>query len=217
MNKSFVQYAEKINALSLRERLLVFVSFIVLVIFLWWTFYASNMISSIEVKGQQNASLQQDINTLSTTIAAIEKRLQQGVHKAKQQQLYELAEELDQLNQLLSEKSQELIEPNEMFELMQELLYAESKIKLTGLKRKKVMPVFADEPESDQESGIYRHVMSMNFQGKFNDILNYIMRLEDIDRELIWDKISLKTDEYPLIAVEIEISTLSQNRNWVGL
>ena len=101
--------------------------------------------------------------------------------------------------------------------LMQQLLFAESKLKLTELKRKKVSPTFNLEVSEAGQPQIYRHVMQIRFEGRFRNILAYLNRLEGLDWKLMWDRITLKTDEYPVVEADIEISTLSDSKHWVGL
>jgi len=144
MNKQLAEYAEKIHAMTLRERLLIIVSVVALLIFLWWNFYAGLLLSKKEVINGQNDTLKQDIQTLTITSDSISKRINQGVNKTKQKQLHLLTQELSTVNDILNQMTLELIEPNEMFELMQQLIFADSKLKLTGLKRKQVTPAFTD-------------------------------------------------------------------------
>ena len=39
MSQQFKQYADKINALSLRERAIITLSVLIAMVFLWWNFY----------------------------------------------------------------------------------------------------------------------------------------------------------------------------------
>jgi len=217
MNKQLAEYAEKIHAMTLRGRLLIIVSVVALLIFLWWNFYAGLLLSKKEVINGQNDTLKQDIQTLTITSDSISKRINQGVNKTKQKQLHLLTQELSTVNDILNQMTLELIEPNEMFELMQQLIFADSKLKLTGLKRKQVTPAFTVEQQEKDKPEIFRHVMQMKFEGSYQDILNYIVRLEETEWKLIWDSITLKTADYPVIKVDIEISTLSGHKHWVGL
>ena len=221
MKNKLQEVAEKINALSLRERLMVIVTFAVLVIFLWWNFFAVQVLAKTKQLQQQNKSLQAEIQTLDLTSASIQKRLNDGVFRAKEQKLKLLRQKLEKVSQLLNEKTQALIDPDEMFELMQQLISAESKLKLISLSRKSVEPVFTLErqvgQEPGQEPGIYQHVLQMTFEGKYQNILDYIQAMEGLEWKLIWDRITLESSEYPIINVNIEISTLSDNENWVGL
>lgn len=217
MNDQLKPYVEKFDALSIRERALIVVTVLVLVGYLWWYLFAQKSLSETRLVEQQNIALESEIQVMDITYQQISQRIQQGVHKPQEQQLVLLQAELDRLNSQLQQKTLELINPDDMFNLMQQLIFSESKLKLTGLKRKRVTPVFESNPGEDEQAEIYRHVMQMGFKGSYRDILNYIRKLEDLEWKLIWDHISLKLDEYPLIDVEIEISTLSDSQHWVGL
>jgi MSHA biogenesis protein MshJ len=217
MKKPIDQYVEKINALAVRERALAFSSVVVVIVFAWWHFHFESMIADKLLVDEQNVSLAQQIQTLQITTEAIEKRINEGVHKAKQTQLIALRQELDRIEVMLQQKTLELVEPEEMFRLMQELLFAESKLKLTELRRKQVTPAFKLDASEVGQPQIYRHVLNMRFEGSFRNILAYLNRLEELDWKLMWDRINLRTDEYPLIQADIEISTLSDSKHWVGL
>ncbi len=222
MNKHLLTYSAKINDLTFRERSLAMISIVVLLGFAWWNAYGQPIQAETKQLNKQNEALVQEILVLESTSQSIEKRIDGGILNAKQRQLENLQDELNRVKNLLDEKLLDLIEPDEMFQLMRELIFAESKLKLTGLKRKRVAPVFSENEKAGEEKGedqpeIYRHVMEMKFEGTYLNILSYLSRLEKIEWKLIWDRLSLRIEEYPVINVEIEISTLSDNKHWVGL
>ncbi|MBL7000328.1 MAG: hypothetical protein ISR73_10740 [Gammaproteobacteria bacterium] len=211
------QLAEKLDALSLRERLLVFSTILVLVGFLWWNQFAQPLQASKAELESQNLKLSTEIQTLELTAQAIQQRINGGVQREKQQRLTLLQRDLQTVSNLLERKTLELIDPEKMFELMQQLIFKDSKLKVISLKRKSVTPVFSQQETQQGQPEIYRHVLQMSFEGKYIDVLKYISGLEGLSWKLIWDRIALKTTEYPVIRVDIEISTLSGHKHWVGL
>ena len=217
MKQQLLNIEVLINALSLRERSLVFITVLALTGFAWWHFMTEPLTIEIDLLTQQNLQLETEVKVAQTTASAITTRIKQGVHKDKDARLKSLRVELGKVNDALKEKTLELIGPDQMFELMLELITADSKLKLTGLKRDQLKPVFMAKKEDGAQPEIYRHIMRIDFEGKYRDILSYISRLEGLEWKLIWDKISLKTDTYPVIQVSIEISTLSDSKHWVGL
>lgn len=217
MNKLIMQYAERFNGISTRERFLIMMTVLIAISFVWWYWFAGPLKSKTSALQQRNQGLSSELLVLQTSINGIQQRIKEGVHKREQQRLKVLDGELKRVNDLLKQKTLELIEPEEMFELMQTLVFAESNLKLTSLKRKLVKPAFtSDQLQADQPE-IYRHVMEVSFEGGYEDVLNYITGLEKIEWKLIWDKITLSSGEYPVIKVAIEISTLSDSQHWVGL
>jgi hypothetical protein len=217
MNKQLTIYTTKLHAMTLRERQLITISIVAVFIFLFWNFFAEPIRLKTDNLKDQNANLEREIKTLLMTSESISRGINQGVNNTKQQQLQLLNQDLVKVNTLLKQMTLELIEPDEMFELMQQLIFAESKLKLTGLKRKQVLPAFSVKDKSTDQPEIYRHVMQMSFEGSYENILNYIVNLEQTEWKLIWDSITLKTADYPMIKVDIKISTLSDGKHWVGL
>jgi MSHA biogenesis protein MshJ len=216
MNK-LRQWSEKLDALSLRERALIVSSILALAGFLWWNLYVQPLLESQSVLEAKNTALVSEVGILQQTIKNIQDRINGGVQQEKMYRLNALRQELQNVSEVLEQKTLELIEPEEMFELMQQLIFAESKLKVISIKRKSVTPVFSQQETEKGQPEIYRHVLQMSFEGKYVDVLKYIGRLEGLSWKLIWDRIALKTTEYPIIRADIEISTLSGHQHWVGL
>jgi len=218
MSEQLNRLVSKINALTLRERALVLATCSIVMIFFWWFFYAAPLQSKMQALQQQTVAINNDIHSLNDTAQAIQQRLAQGVHQKSRHKLQQLKTELEQVRQTLQQKTHSLIEPDDMFELMQQMIFAESKLKLTGIRRKQVQPLFSEGKEFDStQPEIYRHIMQISFDGRYLDVLKYIQKLEQLDWQLIWDSIELRSGDYPQIHVSIEISTLSDTRSWVGL
>lgn len=217
MNNQYKQYAAKFDALSIRERSLVLITLLVAICYLWWYLFAMQQFENHKGLMQQNAAIEKEIQILDNTSQQIALRIKEGVNKPELEQLGLLREELERVKLELQQKTLELIEPEDMFELMQEMIFKDSRLKLIGLKRKEMKPAFKPDPDNEQQAEIFRHVLLMNFEGSYLDILNYIKRLEALEWKLIWDRISIKQQAYPAISVEIEISTLSDSQHWVGL
>jgi hypothetical protein len=104
-----------------------------------------------------------------------------------------------------------------MFQLMSQLIYKDSRLKLLSLKRREVKPAITVTDENQEDAGIYRHVLEVKFSGKFKDIFKYMQSLEALDWKLIWDEIEIVSNEYPLITLKVVISTLSTRKEWVGV
>jgi MSHA biogenesis protein MshJ len=218
MSNQYKLYAAKFDQLSVRERGLVVVTVVVAVCYLWWYLFAMQELETSKNLAQKNSAVESEIQLLNSTGDQIALRIKEGVNKSKLQQLNLLQDELERVRVELQEKTLELIEPDDMFELMQQMIFKDSKLKLTGLKRKQVRPAFEPDPQDNEQAAeIYRHVMQINFEGSYLNILKYIKNLESLEWKLIWDRISLTLGEYPTVKVEIEISTLSDSQHWVGL
>lgn len=113
----------------------------------------------------------------------------------------------------------ELDDPEKMFQLMNQLIYQDSKLKLLSLNRREVKAALPplDPEQLDEEPGIYRQVLELRLAGKYLDILRYMQSTEALDWKLLWYEIKIVSDEYPRIVVKVVMSTLSTRKEWVGV
>ncbi len=209
--------AEKFNALSLRERMLLGLVLLVVISLGWWHFYAQPTMQRLALQQQENQRISSEVDRTLAAISGIRQRIATGVHNEKQQKLAQLRNKLDEVEEHLRLRTVELIDPKDMFEFMSQMVYKESKLTLLHLKRREVKPAIALVEGEQGDAGIYRHVLEVKFSGKFADILKYMQSLETLDWKLIWDEVEILSQEYPQITVELVISTLSTRKEWLGV
>lgn len=210
-------YAQKYNALSLRERALVGVVVLVGIGFSWWSIYTEPTLQKIQFLNDENQKISKEVSITLATIRDIRKRMAEGVNTQKNQRLAQLKQELKLVEDRLRLKTVELIDPEDMFQLMSRLIYRESNLKLLSLKRRKVKAAITVSAEQKGDVGIYRHELEVKFSGRFADILKYMQSMESLDWKLIWDEVEIVSGDYPVITVKLVISTLSTRKEWVGV
>lgn len=218
MNSKLKLYAQRFDAQSLRERGLIAISLIAVIVFLWWSNYATPRITKIEALQTENQRIAGDVENAHAIIRDIQQSIATGVQQEKEVQLVKLVKDLAALEDRLRVTTIELIDPEKMFQLMNQLIYKDSRLKLLSLKRREVKPAIpSDDEEEVDEPGIYRHVLEIEFAGKYLDILKYMQKLELLDWKLLWDEIEIASEEYPNVTVKVVISTLSTRKEWVGI
>lgn len=217
MNSYFTSNAVKFDALSLRERFLFGITVLVVISLAWWHFYAQPVRLETGILVEENNRIGAEVDVTRAAIKSIRGTIKAGVNRDKEIKLAQLEQSLVDVEERLRLKTIELIDPEKMFDLMTQLIYKESRLKLLGLKRREVKPAIELSEEQQEDAGIYRHVLEVKFSGKFADILKYTQALEALDWKLIWDEIEVVSNEYPLITVKVVISTLSTRKEWVGV
>lgn len=218
MNKLLRQYSQRFDAQSLRERVLVAVTLLALLVYGWWHFYAAPQGQLIHTRQAENQRIEEQIVATRSILQDVRQRLAAGVYQNKEQQLVSLREELSRVENRLREETIELIDPEKMLQLMTQLVYSESRLKLISLKRREVKPAIPPvEGEATGEAGIYRHVLEIGLAGKYVDVLKYMQNLEQLDWKLLWDEIEILGEEHPTITLKLVMSTLSTRKEWIGI
>jgi MSHA biogenesis protein MshJ len=84
----------------------------------------------------------------------------------------------------------------------------------------------ADAAATDAESqtaaesaggGPYVHTVELVIDGQYLDILDYLRALEALPWRFNWKVLELATRRYPLNRVTIQLTTLSMDKDWIGV
>jgi MSHA biogenesis protein MshJ len=236
MNPERAGLLQRYDALSLRERVLVALTLVVLQLFLWWMLFYEPVAPEVARLQQANERLETEVASLRSARDGIRKRLDEGVHRRQQERVQALERELALLKQELAEGTDDLVAPRQMFTLMRQMIDAAPGLRLLELRRSAVEPLFRtddaeaaesggkdagpggeEEETAEQRPGLYRHVMELRLEGRYGDILDWLQQLEALPWQLMWNRVELKSGDYPRIEVALTLSTVSASRAWVGL
>lgn len=217
MKQTWRRYAERFDALSTRERALIALTVLVAFGFAWWGLYAEPQMVRLAQQTADNQRLAAEVGRTRAAVADIRARIAGGVHRQKQSELALLQQELAAVEERLEVETVELIDPEKMFRLMQQLVSGQSRLKLIGLRRREVKPALPVADGDEAGPAIYRHVLEIEFAGRYLDILDYVQSLETLDWKLLWDEIDLESGKYPAVRLRLAISTLSTDKAWVGI
>ena len=217
LKKQFQEFANRIDAMSLRERALIFITLLVALYFL-----AVNVLfGPLNVEKDR---LQQQVNQKRQETQVLEMQVQAlvgtGEHPdaAKRKQLEALQETLKTMDAELARATSGLVTPREMARLVEQML-----LKNRGLQVMKVESIPAtpllNVIEKAVSSGpmVYKHGMNIEVKGGYLDILRYLKSLEALPWKVFWGKVTLKTEKYPDSRASVLIYTLSTREAWIGL
>ena len=135
-------------------------------------------------------------------------------------------DELKHLNQQLREietqmgaKIADLIPPREIVSVLEELLAEDQSLKLISLRSRPPARIGSDQDlnGADPKLGLYRHGLRIEIEGGFHATLNYLKRLENSEWNLLWDRFEFRVDQYPKATITIDLHTLSDREEWIGV
>ena len=134
------------------------------------------------------------------------------------QQLELLQAEMAKNKRQLEETVDTLISPQEMPELLKELLVRQRKLRLLSLENLPAELLQIDEQVADESLTpvLYRHRLRLEFSGDYLATLAYLKQLEELPRRLVWEDVEIETLEYPQAKVRLQVYTLSLTKGWIG-
>ena len=67
----------------------------------------------------------------------------------------------------------------------------------------------------ESERAIYQHSFEITLQGTFDDMYEYLARLEKLPWQMFWSRISVQTEQHPRLRMTLTVQTLSLAEAWL--
>ena len=203
----------KIDALSVRERLLVLFTALVLIAATWHTLLMQPLEQRAAATRAELAALEQRISAANQNLE--DQILQLAVGGDEQRsRIASLRRRIDEINAALGDHAAELIDPAEMAQVLEGVLKEQSRLTLVRIRNTTPDSLSADE-EPDAVT-FYRHGLEIEVEGSYAACLEYLSAIEALPWRLYWQVLELDVIEYPRNRIRIEVGTLSLDEEWIG-
>lgn len=229
MRRLWLKYAAKIDALSMRERAMVFAAALALTLYVVFAL-------AVEPSQRRQRILQSQIEQQKAEVATLQKRQQlQGSRKtdpdsANRARAEELKRQFDALDETLREMQRNLVPADRMNPLLREMLSRDAGLQLVALRTLPVVPLVvrsvparasgaaAKSPPTKPAAGaanVYKHGVEITLQGSYVNLHDYLARLEQSPWRMFWWRARLSVEEHPRLTLTITIYTLSLDKAWL--
>jgi MSHA biogenesis protein MshJ len=239
MKQRLQQLVQRIDALTLRERVIIFAMLAIL-------FIAVLNASLLDRQFARQKQLSNQINAEQAQINQARIEIQQAIHTksdpdaANRERLQALKQQSAQMQTVLLDMQKGLVSPDKMTVLLEDILRRDRKLRLLSLKTLPAtslseMPATASSQAQDKPAvasppaaknigdnqpvagAVYKHGVEIAIQGEYLDILEYMAALEAMPWQLFWGKAKLHVDEYPIATLTLTLFTMSLDKKWLNL
>ena len=216
---------ERINALGLRERVLIFTTAALVLITLLHSMLINPLLKHQQQASQQITETQGKINALYAQIQAHTLAGHIDPNASLRARLEKFKAEYTNLNQDLHSIQNGLITPQQMPLLLKDILRSNNSLRLTSMKTLPTQRLGTSEnsditktPNNTAlEAGAYKHGFEITLQGKYLDMLHYLAALEASPWRIFWGSADLNVDTYPKTILTLKLYTLSMDQAWLTL
>lgn len=209
------------QACNLRERLLIGVTLLVLVWGIWIASFGGML---GDKRLQQNAvltSLQQQMQAQNDQLALMQSHSRNGVVARLKGERDQLDAELQLMEQEVALLLGKFVPADEIPLLLEDVLSNYAGLSLTAIRSRPSQKVTLQMQQADQTASaaleIYRHPIQIEFSGRYADVAAYVNDLEQGDWQFAWRSLEYRVEEYPIGKVLLEVETLSQEKEWLGV
>lgn len=206
MKAALRQFEARINAMQLRERMLLLLAGITAIFFLVDTF-------GLQPAYRQHKQYRQDISVLETDLEILRQRsrlLYESSEDSPLLQRNRLQTELAELESSLQNTVGSLLSPDHASKVLKQVLAQEQGLKLREVEASS-RPLTGEEPLSDTATplaGIGRYDLQLQFEGNYLATLRYLRALDSLPWIFFWENVEFETTSYPLADITLNIYTL---------
>ncbi|KAB0318111.1 MULTISPECIES: type II secretion system protein GspM [Vibrio] len=215
MNEFWISLEERFGEMSAREKVLIALCGLVVVIMLLFTLVLEPKLNEIISNERQLSNLKQANQKIEIDTLRIQAQLKKDPNAEIDLAISNLLTESQHLSMQLAEIIEHLITPSQMAELLENVLEQQSGIHLLSLQTLPSEPITEDK-EASQYSGYYVHPVRMELTGDYFSIANYLNKLESLPASYYWRSFSYKVEEYPKAKLVLEVYTLGSREEFIG-
>lgn len=225
MNARMVALANKIDALSLRERAMVFVAAAAAILFVVYSLMLGPLFAKEKTMRTQIAQVRNNISGIDGEISAKLAGFSMDPDAPNRARLAAVRTEIETLGGKLRALEQGLVAPEKIAPLLETILAANGRLTLVSMKTLPATAVaeasYNPAPASTATGGaaalLYRHGVQVTVRGNYLDMINYMNALETMPIQLLWSSAALDVEAYPNSRLTLTLHTLSLDRKWMKL
>lgn len=207
-------YAKRLDAMSLRERVLVFLAAAALIVFVADSVLLEPLLQRQKVNSQRNQQQQDEVRAMQMKLQAFaQARVSEGA-MAKRQRLEKRTAELAALERQLGGRQSQLVTPESMTRTLSEMLKRNPDVELVSLRSLGTTPL-TQAPSGAASGALYRHGIELTVSGSYFRILNYLAELERNPAKIFWGDLDLQAGAYPRVTLKITLYMLSPEKTWL--
>ncbi len=217
MNALIRQYAERIDAANLRQRLLIFLAAAALLLFLGNALLLQPQRVKQKRLALETAQSQKNLAALQAQVSRLIGAEAGGPDAALRKRQAALRAELSQLNSRIAGEEGRFTAPERVRALLEEMLGRNKGLALVDLR---TLPVVAVTPHGAPgapaaPAGMFRHGIELTVRGSYGELYDYLRMLEGLPSQLYWSRAELTVTEHPLITLKLTVHTISFDRAWL--
>jgi MSHA biogenesis protein MshJ len=209
---------ERIDALSLRERALLFGAGAALISVAWQVLLMDPLTHRARDASQrlEDARSHLEATDRATTATARDPAVAAAARNLALEQRSALIEAQ------LAQAARDYVSPDRVAELLREMLASQQGLTLVSLRNLPVeslsgataAPAGTPAPE---DRGPFVHPVELVVEGEYLSVVAYLEALEHLPWRMHWQRLELKAGAYPVNRVRIVIGALSLSRDWMSI
>ena len=214
MKALIAHYAERIDAATLRQRLLVFVAAAAVLLFLANALLLQPQRLKQRRLAAETAQAQKSLADLQAQLGRMVSDDASDPNALLRKRQAALRAELSRLNARIAKEERRFTPPEHMRALLEDMLARNKRLTLVDLRTLPVVPI-APQAAAGAPAGVFRHGLELTVRGTYEELYDYLRLLEDLPSQLYWARAELTVADHPVLTLKLTVHTISFDRAWL--
>lgn len=227
MKEQIGKIASKVDALSLRERALVFAACAFLLVSLVNSVFLDPLLVKQRNIAAQVVQQQEKMKEVQAQLNALVQAKQADANSPQRERMRMLRQQIAAGDAYMKERRDKLVPPEKMAQLLEQVLNKNGRLQLVALD---TLPVsLLIEPSVDataaktagtaqangSEKQIYKHGVRITVRGSYSDLTQYLNALEKLPTQMFWGMAKMDVVKHPTAELTLTLYTLSLDKTWL--
>lgn len=228
MKQHLENIVDKVDAMSVRERVLIFAAAAYLLVTLSMTLFLDPLLEQQKKLSSQVVQQQSKMRDLQAQMDAAMLARKNNENSPLHQRLASVKQQLAEGADYLQFRSDHLVEPEKMASLLEQILNRNGRLKLVSLQTLPAAPLnekmVAKSDGAAAEGGaavpdrqVFRHGMQLTVRGSYLDLLQYLDEMEHLPSQMFWGKVQMSVAEHQEVELTLTLYTLSLDKTWLQI
>ena len=227
MKQLWQRYAARVDALSLRERLMVFSAAMAVLVAVLHTLLIDSELAKEKRASSAIAQKHAEMKALEQQLTKMVTSRSQDPDKERRDRLAQVRTQLGETERQIAAEERKFTAPEQMKVVIEELLARNRGVQLVSMKtlpttsiaeaRSPAAAQPAAKPAPASERLIYRHGVEVTVSGAYLELLGYLSELERLPTQLYWSSLEIDASRYPKHTMKLVVYTLSLDPAWLNV
>ncbi len=209
------RYAERIDAATLRERVMIFFALAFVLIFIANAALLEPLRARQKRLAVETAEQIKELQPLQSEVRRVALSVQVDPDAPNRARQKTLREQLAQLDARIAQEQRRFTPPERMRAVLEEMLQHNKGLALVDLRSLPVAPIGGARSGAGASGGLYRHGIELTVSGSYLDLYEYLRALEKLPTQLYWRQAELTVSEHPVVTLKLTAYTVSFDPAWL--
>ncbi len=229
MRQYWEKLVEKIDGMSLRERVLIFAAAAFMLVALIQVLFLDSLLAEQKRLSTQVVQQQEKMKEIQAQIEASLQAKRNDAASPLRQRLSQVKQQLADGDAYLQSRRDHLVQPEKMADLLEQVLNKNGQLQLINLQtlptalliEKAVKPEGAGtgpaSTAAELDKQVFRHGVQITVRGSYLDLLRYLTAIEQMPTKMFWGMSKMNVMQYPAAELTLTLYTLSLDKTWLQI